>query len=354
MLGAGDGFMGGLLRGWLREEPWQRAAAFANACGAFAVSRHGCAPSYPSWTELAHFLEHGSETRALRKDVGLERLHWATTRARDWPEVCAFAFDHRAQLEALACAARPRRRGDLGLQGALPCWPWSGSWRTAARPAWACYATAATAGRRSTGDRQRRLDRPPDRMARQPAVELRRRPLAGHDAARMAGGACIKCLVFHHPDDPDDLRTAQEGRLVELHAAARATRHELLIEVIPPKDGPPVGDGHRGRARSGGSTPSAIAPDWWKLQPPPSAAAWAAIDAAIRTGDPHCRGILLLGLEAPEAELASAFAEAAAQPLWQRRGSRSVVSRPIFQPAADAWFGGAMDDDAAVADMAER
>ena len=43
-LGAGDAFMSGLLRGWLREEPWERCCQYANACGAMVVSRHGCAP----------------------------------------------------------------------------------------------------------------------------------------------------------------------------------------------------------------------------------------------------------------------------------------------------------------------
>ena len=32
----------GLLRGWLRDEPWERCCAFANAGGAFAVSRLLC------------------------------------------------------------------------------------------------------------------------------------------------------------------------------------------------------------------------------------------------------------------------------------------------------------------------
>ncbi|HAT84679.1 MAG TPA: 5-dehydro-2-deoxygluconokinase, partial [Rhizobiales bacterium] len=46
VLGAGDGFMSGLLTGWLRDEDWPTSLKYANACGAFAVSRHGCAPAY--------------------------------------------------------------------------------------------------------------------------------------------------------------------------------------------------------------------------------------------------------------------------------------------------------------------
>ena len=74
ILGAGDAFMAGFLRGWIRDEPLERCCAYANACGALVVSRHGCAPAMPSWTELSAFLEHGSPTRRLREDVRLERV----------------------------------------------------------------------------------------------------------------------------------------------------------------------------------------------------------------------------------------------------------------------------------------
>ncbi|MEZ5476889.1 MAG: PfkB family carbohydrate kinase [Thiolinea sp.] len=40
--------MSGFLRGWLRDEDDQTCTAYANACGALVVSRHGCAPAIPS------------------------------------------------------------------------------------------------------------------------------------------------------------------------------------------------------------------------------------------------------------------------------------------------------------------
>ena len=47
--------MAGLLRGWLNNEKWSTSLTYANACGALAVSRHGCAPAYPSLQELNFF-----------------------------------------------------------------------------------------------------------------------------------------------------------------------------------------------------------------------------------------------------------------------------------------------------------
>ncbi|MDB5539432.1 MAG: 5-dehydro-2-deoxygluconokinase, partial [Devosia sp.] len=102
VLGAGDAFMSGFLRGWLKGESHETSATWANACGAFAVSRLLCAPEYPSWTELDYFLKHGSRFKALRKDEALNHLHWATTRRQQWPRLTAFAIDHRKQIEDIA------------------------------------------------------------------------------------------------------------------------------------------------------------------------------------------------------------------------------------------------------------
>jgi 5-dehydro-2-deoxygluconokinase len=100
VLGAGDAFMAGFLRGWLRAEPLKTCCAYANASGAFAVSRLLCSPEYPTWTELRHFLQHGSSERALRKDPVLSHLHWASTRR---PSMRSF----RSRLD-MPCRTRRR------------------------------------------------------------------------------------------------------------------------------------------------------------------------------------------------------------------------------------------------------
>ncbi|MBC7674557.1 MAG: 5-dehydro-2-deoxygluconokinase, partial [Rhodoferax sp.] len=84
VLGAGDGFMSGLLRGWLKDETWATSLKFANACGAFAVSRHGCTPAYPSWAELQFFFDRGIVTPRLRQDKLLEQIHWSSNRRREF------------------------------------------------------------------------------------------------------------------------------------------------------------------------------------------------------------------------------------------------------------------------------
>jgi 5-dehydro-2-deoxygluconokinase len=70
----------------------------------------------------------------------------------------------------------------------------------------------------------------------------------------------------------------------------------------------------------------------------------------VETYDPYCRGIVMLGLEAPESELAAAFRVASSTKLVKG----FAVGRTIFADAADKWLAGKMTDEEAVADMAAR
>src|SRR5690606_23665858 len=108
VLGAGDAFMSGFLRGWLRGEPHATSATWANACGAFAASRLLCAPEYPTWPELTHFLEQASPPGALPKGEARHHFNDATTRRTAIPSLMALGIDHRSQLEEMPGAAPER------------------------------------------------------------------------------------------------------------------------------------------------------------------------------------------------------------------------------------------------------
>jgi len=157
-----------------------------------------------------------------------------------------------------------------------------------------------------------------------------------------------KCLVAWHPDDPAALRETQVERLLALQTACVGTDRELLLEVIPPRE-PGLAADTIARALEQ-IYAAGMRPDWWKLPPPDSAHEWALVENVIARHDPHCRGVLLLGLEASEAALAASFALAAPRPVCKG----FAVGRSIFGDAAAAWFGGAMSDEAVVADVAAR
>jgi 5-dehydro-2-deoxygluconokinase len=93
-----------------------------------------------------------------------------------------------------------------------------------------------------------------------------------------------------------------------------------------------------------------LRPDWWKLPPPGGDAAWRRIADCIARHGPHCRGVLLLGLEASEADLARSFVAAAPHAVCKG----FAVGRSIFAEPAAAWFGHRMDDAAVIAAVADR
>ena len=268
VLGAGDAFMAGFLRGWLRGEPHATSATWANACGAFAVSRLLCSPEYPTWTELQTFLEKGSPHHALRRDEALNHIHWATTRRAQPETLFALAIDHRAQLEAMADeAGAPRERiaafKRLAVKAAA---------RVAdGRPGFGMLLDG-TYGREALFD-----------AAKHPLWIGRPVEQPGSRPLRFEGGAdigsrlvewpvthTVKCLAFYHPDDDPALKEEQVRTLRGLYDAARR-----LEPRAAGRDHRRRSTGRwpttRRRARSRELYAAGIKPDWWKLEPQASA-----------------------------------------------------------------------------------
>ncbi|GLS31897.1 5-dehydro-2-deoxygluconokinase [Mesorhizobium albiziae] len=347
VLGAGDAFMSGLLRGWLGGESLETAATWANACGAFAVSRLLCSPEYPTWEELQFFLKNGSPHRALRKDAAINHIHWATTRRREIPSLMALAIDHRVQLEDIAarCGADEARIRDFKVLAV----------KAAAKVAAGRDGYGMLIDEKHGREAMFEFAHHPFAWLGRPVELPGSRPLRfefsqdiGSQLAEWPVDHCIKCLCFYHPDDPEALKQEQQAKLRTLFEAARKVGRELLVEIIAGKHG----------TLSEDTVPRAlqelydlgIKPDWWKLEPHASAAAWDAIGKVIDKNDPWCRGVVLLGLEAPQDELEAAFAATANAPVVKG----FAVGRTIFAEPAEKWLAGQISDEAAVSDMAER
>ena len=344
VLGAGDGFMSGLLKGWLDNEAWPVALKYANACGAFAVSRHGCAPAYPSWEELQFFFQRGVVNRALRHDQPLEQIHWSTNRTGDWSDMRVFAFDHRMQLESLN-GADPAKIGafkELCLRA----------------------ATQVQAGRAGYGILcDNRLGRDALHAAAETGLWIGRpvewpgsRPLTlepelGPDFGGLNEwplAHVVKVLCFYHPDDSADMKAAQEATVTRLFHAARRNRLEFLLEVIPSKAAP-VNDLTTAQVIQR-FYDIGIFPDWWKLEPMQTDAGWQAACDAITRNDTHTRGIVVLGLGESEESLAASFQAAAKFDLVKG----FAVGRTIFAEAAEGFMSGRTAADEAVQMMADN
>ncbi|MDO5630241.1 MAG: 5-dehydro-2-deoxygluconokinase [Paracoccus sp. (in: a-proteobacteria)] len=348
VLGAGDGFFSGLLKGWLDGENWPTALQYANACGAFAVSRHGCTPAYPSLEELQFFLKRGVIRPDLRHDAELEQIHWATNRqgrmGGDWSTMRVFAFDHRQQLEDMP-GYTPEKGGafkELCLEAALQVQAGQGGYGIL------CDNRIGQAALHAASGTGLWIGRPCEWPGSRP---LTLEPELGDDCGGLSEWArenVVKVLCFCHPDDDTATRAAQEATVSRLYQAARRNGLEFLLEIIPSKVGP-VDDATTAMLINQFYA-AGIYPDWWKLEPLTSPAAWAAAIEAITAHDPHTRGIVVLGLDAPEADLAASFDIAARFDLV--RGF--AVGRTIFGQVARDWFAGRISDADAVQQMADR
>ena len=346
VLGAGDGFMAGLLKGWLAGEDWAETLRIANACGALAVSRHGCTPAYPSAVELRDFLENGPSTPAVRHDARLEQLHWATNRPKAWPVMHVFAFDHRAQLEDMArdCGAAADRIGPfkrLCLEAALCVADGRDGYGILCDGRLGRDALYAAAG---TG---LWIGRPVERPGTRP-LRLEIGDDFGSALAEWPAEQVVKVLCYYRPDDAADLRADQEATVKRLAEAARANGLEFLLEIIPSRYG--AVDESTTAAVIERFYAIGVFPDWWKLEPMVSDAAWQKACAVIDAHDPHCRGIVVLGLDAPFEELRASLRVAAGHDLVKG----FAIGRTIFGDIARAWMAGNMADDEAVARMAEN
>lgn len=347
VLGAGDGFMSGLLKGWLTGQDWPTSLKYANACGAFAVSRHGCTPAYPSWEELQYFFRTGIKNKALRKDEALEQVHWSTNRKNDWSTMRVFAFDHRMQLEAMAKEAgiADEKIGafkNLCLDAALKVSGGNAGYGLLCDSRLGREALYRAAG---TG---LWIGRPVEWPGSRP---LTLEPEIGPDFGGLVEWPLehvVKVLCFYHPDDSAEMKAEQEKTVQRLFHAARRNRLEFLLEVIPSKVG----------ACNDETTAKIIErfyeigvyPDWWKLEPMKTTASWANACNAIERNDPNTRGIVVLGLDAPQAELEESFQLAAGFDLVKG----FAVGRTIFGDAARKWLAGSINDAQAVEDMAAR
>lgn len=341
VLGAGDGFMSGLTKGWLDGADWPTALKYANACGAFAVSRHGCTPAYPSWAEMEFFLNRGLVTPALRNDAALEQIHWSTNRRKSWDQVRAFAFDHRIQMETLpgATPAKIAAFKELCLQATVNVAQGRKGFGLLCDNRLGKSALHAAAGQGLW------IGRPVEWPTSRP---LTLEPELGPDFGGLSEWPLehiVKVLCFCHPDDTPEMQAAQEDTITRLFHACRRNRLEMLLEIIPSKVGP-VDDQTTARLITR-FYDIGIYPDWWKLEPMQSSDAWAATCDAITTRDPHVQGIVILGLGQTEAELAASLKLAAAFPLVKG----FAVGRTIHNDVGRDWLAGTCDDITAVTTM---
>ncbi|QZI68223.1 5-dehydro-2-deoxygluconokinase [Pseudomonas protegens] len=343
VLGAGDAFLSGFLSGWLEDASDERCCQLANACGGLVVSRHACAPAMPTRAELDYLFSSPVPITRPDQDPILQRLHQVSVPRKAWKQLFVFAFDHRGQLVELAqqggqdptrisvlkqlfIQAVERVEQQLREQGV------AADVGLLADQRFGQDALNAATGRGWW------VARPVEVQGSRPLAFEHGRSV-GSNLIAWPQEQIIKCLVQYHPDDEPLLRLEQEAQIRGLYQASQVSGHELLLEIIPPKDLP-------------GAHPEVlyrslkrlynlgIYPAWWKIEAQ-SAEEWQKLDELIQARDPYCRGVVLLGLNASAECLAEGFRQAANSQTC--RGF--AVGRTIFQAPSRGWLAGEIDDE---------
>ena len=338
VLGAGDAFSAGFLSGWVRGEDYEHCTAYANACGALVVSRHGCAPAMPTRAELDYFLANAASIPRPDRDATLSRLHRVTAPRAPRDELAIFAFDHRNPFFELAQEVgadeeRVPRLKRLCVEAVAETEAARG---LAGRIGILCDDRYGQDALNAATGRGWWIGRPVELPGSNPVVFDRGRSV-GTALIEWPSEHVVKCLVAYHPDDVIDRRLENEAQIRALCEATAASGHELLLEIIPPQGLPRPPDTILRALKRLYNL--GLAPEWWKLEAM-SAAEWRSVDALIAERDPHCRGVLILGQAGEVETLAQGFRDA--RDSTTCRGF--AVGRTIFHAPARAWLAGEIDD----------
>ena len=336
--------MSGLLRGYLNNDSWQQTCAYANACGALVVSRHGCAPAMPSKEELDNYLSRVGDVPRPDKDLQLTHLHRVTTRDKSWQELCILAFDHRIQFTDMA-----REVGaDLKRIPELKKLILSASQQVAQEANLEGKAGILCDGHfgqdvlNAVSGSGWWIGRPVEMPGSRP-LELEHGNI-GSQLVTWPKEHVVKCLVFFHPEDQHALRLEQEKQVREVYSACCQSGHEMLLEVVLPAGMPQEDDMYLRAIQRFYNL--GVKPDWWKL-PPLASQTWQQVEALIIERDAHCHGVVLLGLDAPEEELRRGFNQAAHSNLVKG----FAVGRTIFGLPSKAWLAGELNDGELIAQI---
>ncbi|GAA0757299.1 5-dehydro-2-deoxygluconokinase [Ideonella azotifigens] len=339
VLGAGDAFAAGLMTGLLRGQGFAEAATLANACGALVVSRHACAPAMPTPAELAHWFS-GRRLPRVDADAQLAHLHRSTAARPQWPELNVMAFDHRSQFldlarEAGADPARLPLLKQLLVQAAEQV---AHSHGLQGRVGVLIDADFGAPALHAATGRGWWVGRPVELPGSRP-LRFDGTASIGSELASWPREQVVKCLVHYHPDDAVDLRLEQEARVRELWQATRASGHELLLELIPPRALTPEGSADQAVLRSVQRFYNlGFQPEWWKLAPMQQAG-WQQLAALVEARDPQCRGVVILGLNQPIASLVAGFAQAT-HPIVKG----FMVGRTLWAGPSQRWLAGQIGD----------
>ena len=339
VLGAGDAFASGFLRGWLRGETLETCALWGNANGALTVTRHGCAPSMASFEELQYLIENFDSDPNILTNSRLLRLHQRTIlgKPRNYP-LQVLAFDHRTQFED-SCKQHNQptsritefkslvfegfnkvaaERPDLPL--ALLVDPQYGA-DILQDSAYASYSVGA----------------PIEQAGSFPVEWLCGAELHEHLLGRPSEWF-VKVLWHYHPDLPAGEKERQLTQLKRLEEICQLLDRRLMLELILPAH--LSQDGTAMAAAIEEVYEAQITPFWWKIMALDTKMEWQQVTDALDRHDSEA-GIIVLGKNAPLETFPAWFKTLRSTP----HTCGFAIGRSIFWKPWESFISGSMAPD---------
>ena len=339
ILGAGDAFAAGFLRGWLHGETLETCALWGNANGALTVTRHGCAPSMASFEELQYLIENFDSDPNILTNSRLLRLHQRTIlgKPRNYP-LQVLAFDHRTQFED-SCKQHNQptsritefkslvfegfkkvatERPDLPL--ALLVDPQYGA-DILQDSAYASYSVGA----------------PIEQAGSYPVEWLCGEELHEHLLSRPSEWF-IKVLWHYHTDLPAAEKERQLIQLKRLEEICQLLDRRLMLELILPAH--LSQDGNAMAAAIDEVYEAQITPFWWKIMALDTKMEWQHVTAALDRHDSEA-GIIALGKNAPLETFPAWFKTLRSTP----HTCGFAIGRSIFWKPWESFISGSMAPD---------
>ena len=339
ILGAGDAFAAGFLRGWLHGETLETCALWGNANGALTVTRHGCAPSMASFEELQYLIENFDSDPNILTNSRLLRLHQRTIlgKPRNYP-LQVLAFDHRTQFED-SCKQHNQptsritefkslvfegfkkvatERPDLPL--ALLVDPQYGA-DILQDSAYASYSVGA----------------PIEQAGSFPVEWLCGEELHEHLLGRPSEWF-VKVLWHYHTDLPAAEKERQLIQLKRLEEICQLLDRRLMLELILPAH--LSQDGNAMAAAIDEVYEAQITPFWWKIMALDTKMEWQQVTDALDRHDSEA-GIIVLGKNAPLETFPAWFKTLRSTP----HTCGFAIGRSIFWKPWESFISGSMAPD---------
>jgi len=324
ILGAGDAFMSGFLRGWLRNENLETCALYGNACGALVVTRHGCSPASPSFAEIEYFISNFDNFSNLAQHPHqtfwskMNQLHLRTELRQPqnperpvWEELLILAYDHRTQFED-SC-----RENDLPLDliSTFKEQVYKGFQKVheANKNKGLAILIDLEYGQtilNNSADADCVIGVPIEKAGAFPLSWLKYGSLYQQLLERPVGWFVKVLWHFHTQMSPEE-KEVQLSQLRKLNEVCTALKRKLMIELIIPEDFPEIGS-------SLGETMSevyqaGISPFWWKFTALDTEKEWQNMTATLDKYDPDV-GVIILGKNAPIEQFKTWFSVARSTP----------------------------------------